>query len=386
MANKNIILNYLKNNYCENILEIGVLNGDMAMAMIKNSVNKNVRYVGVDLFEDANDNIMRNEYLSKKPESVGRVYRRIKGVTTNFVLHKGYSIGILQNFVNTDEKFDLIFIDGGKSLETIRSDFKLCTQLLTEGGIIFLDTEHQNITHFVDNELDEFDVEKNVVDGIAELKYKSKKKNDIDVLTAFDKRFLRLYNDIFLPSLPPKTNLYVKYIKATVDERFTGFNRTKVKFVADHIKNNKNLIFFSDVDVVFLNDNILKVLDSIYQKEGEPDLLMQWNDINKDILERNIGVMLIKPTERVYELHCKYYEKTTDWIIENYGYGQLYFNYLLDNEFKDLVVKILPLEFYGGQMRGIYNIPNSILLYHATFENDIYNKYEILNYFKNIYN
>lgn len=377
MANRNRIVNYLRNNYCDNILEIGVLNGDMALAMLRNSTNKNVRYVGVDLFEDVNDNILRNEYLSKKPESVGRVYRRIKSETTNFILHKGYSNLILQKFVNTDEKFDLIFIDGGKSLETIRTDFRLCIQLLSERGIIFLDADYENVRIFMDNELEEYDIEKDVVEGIAEIKYKTV-RNNINVLTCFDKRHLNIFYDIFLTSLSFKADLYGKYFNEpiVINEQF---NIEKIKYINDFIKNEdnaKNLVLYCDVDTIFLNKELIRLLNSIYVREEEPDILLQ-------VSHKNIPLILIKPSENVKHFLNEIIDIRIDILIEKHNGINNYIKELIKEKYKDLKLRYLPSQFHTGTNSYL---PNGLITYSATMEDEIYNKYEKLNYFKNIYN
>ena len=383
------IFEYLKNNFCTSILEIGVYKGDTALQMLQSSINPNVKYTGIDLFEDLTDQIIKKE-KSLRADSVRQVKQKLSGYNVNLI--KGFSKNIL---LSLNESFDFIFIDGGHSLETLRSDFYYSTLLIKKNGVIFIDdytdeTRHSDIKYFIDNELNEFDVEilpesdnyRGYDYKLVSVKLKTM-KNKIDVLMAFDKDFLQMFYNCFKNTLPPKTDLYCYYYKGTIDKRFTGFNISKMKFTLDHLRQHNNLVFFCDCDVTFLRGDVLQELDRIYEENGKPDLLMQWNQDGS--YEKCIGIMLMKPSERLCKLIERYLEKTTDWIIENYLYGQKYFNELLQTEFQDLKVIELPKEFYGGQMRGKYDVPENIMLYHATFENDTTDKYNILEYFKNIY-
>lgn len=390
MTNRfNHIFNYLRQNFCTSILEIGVYKGDTALGMLQSSINTNVEYTGIDLFEDLTDQTIKKE-KSLRADSVRQVKQKLSGYKVNLI--KGFSKNILPTL---NESFDLIFIDGGHSLETLRLDFYYSTLLIKQGGIIFIDdyTEeerHSGIKYFIDNELKEFQTEilplKDNYRGydykLVSVKIKTM-KNKIDVLTAFDKEFLQMFYNSFLPTLPNKTDLYCYYYKGTIDRRFTGFNISKMKFTLDHLRQYDNLVFFSDCDVTFLRNDLLIELDRLFEENGHPDLLMQWNQDGD--FEKCIGIMLMKPSERLCILIERYLEKTTDWIIENYGYGQKYFNELLQLEFQDLKVTELPKTFYGGQMKGVYEIPENPFLYHATFETDAVDKYNILDYFKNIY-
>lgn len=389
----NYIFDYLKNNYCESVLEIGVFKGDTAKTMLEVSLNKDIKYTGIDLFEDLTDNTGRTENINIKeigrPLSVSQTYAKLGN--KNVRLLKGFSRDILPKLQN--EKFDLIFIDGGHSYQTVKSDFINCLNLIKENGIIFIDdyTEEPNkagIKKFIDGLgsvkiLPASDSYRNFEYRLAEYKPIKKLKNKIDVLTAFDKNFLKLFENSFISTLPPQTELYGLYINYTVDSRFTGFNRSKMEFTLNHLRNNKNLVLFSDCDITFLRSDVLKLLDEFYEQNGKPDICMQLNIPNET--EKNIGFMLLKPSERLCSLIEKYLTLSTDEIIQKYGYGQRYFNELLNTKFQDLKVVTLPIEFYGKQLKGFFDIPENIAIYHATFEETFTDKYNILNYFKNIY-
>ena len=58
---KNYILKHIRRNKPKTILEIGVFNGAFAKRMLLNatkSLNENISYIGVDLFEDLSGNLI----------------------------------------------------------------------------------------------------------------------------------------------------------------------------------------------------------------------------------------------------------------------------------------------------------------------------------------
>lgn len=380
-----ILRDYVKANSCADILEIGVYQGSTSQLLITSSSAPKVNYVGVDLFEDIDDVTMEYE-KALKPGDLESVLKNLTSLNKgNCILHQGNSREVLPEL---EGSFDLIFIDGGHSYETISSDFKNSLRLLKQDGIIFIDDyTDEDYMKDVRKFCDELKVDKrfetkvrtehrDTYRGADYFLFEVKRKTPkCDILMSFNKEFLRTFQDICVPNLPKKTTLYVRYIKGEVDKRFGVFYQ-KMEFVRNHILKTDNLVFFCDSDVVILDDNIVSTLMRIYHESGEPDLLMQWNQL--DDPEKNIGVMLIKPGTRTQELYKKYCEASSDWIIENYGFDQKYFNYLLETEFEDLKVAVLPISFYGGQMRGVYDIPKDIQLYHATFEKTFQDKHNVM--------
>ena len=391
MTNRyNILIQYVREHECPDILEIGVFQGGTAQLLITNSKAQTVNYTGVDLFEDIDSQTIEYE-KALKPDSLASVQKKLSFLKRGgATLLKGNSRDILSKITN---KYDLIFIDGGHSYDTLKSDFNNSINLLKPGGIIFIDDYSDEewmsgVKKFCDELRKQKDlkitIRQDLTDTYRNFKYHivevRQKGKHIDLLTSFNKTFANTFFDIYVPNLPPQTDLYVRYVHGDVDKRFGVFYQ-KMEQVRDHIETTDNLVFFNDIDVVILDNNIFNNLYRIYKERGEPDLLMQWNQVDDgshESDEKNIGVMLIKPTERTRELYRKYCEAEDDWIIEKYGFDQKYFNHLLRTEFTDLHVEILPLEFYGGQMRGVHPVPNNIQLYHATFEKDFEHKHRIL--------
>ena len=130
------ILDYLKCNYCNSILEIGVCRGSTSRKMLKCSKNKQIEYHGIDLFEDATVAIRKKEVsLVAAPMKV--VLSKLRKVSPNVFLHKGFSSELFPSLQRL--RFDLIWFDGGHSYETVESDFENYSTLLSEDGIIFFD-------------------------------------------------------------------------------------------------------------------------------------------------------------------------------------------------------------------------------------------------------
>ena len=121
----------------KSIIEIGVYRGVRAKEMIQAAqiFNKNIEYFGFDLFEMINKKIQRQE-LSKIPYSK----KDIKNNLSKYAkvrLFKGYTSKTLDKLKN--KKVDLIFIDGGHRLGTIKNDWKKSIKFQKKNTIIIFD-------------------------------------------------------------------------------------------------------------------------------------------------------------------------------------------------------------------------------------------------------
>jgi hypothetical protein len=127
------------------ITEVGVGNGDRAEEMIRSVFKKSNRcvYFGFDLFEDATEEINREELNSKKTLPMYEIHKRLLKLQEEFpnlffTLYKGNTRETLQKFVDKEvilsnsegltiavkpSQSDFVFIDGGHSIETIRNDY-----------------------------------------------------------------------------------------------------------------------------------------------------------------------------------------------------------------------------------------------------------------------
>lgn len=110
------------------IVEIGTWRGSSAVYMIESAEKfckdgQRIRYIGYDLFEDANEDTDEEELNIKKHFHVDAV--------TGFIQSKAPSAKINLIKGNTRQTLnhvaaDLCFIDGGHSLETIANDYEKC--------------------------------------------------------------------------------------------------------------------------------------------------------------------------------------------------------------------------------------------------------------------
>lgn len=114
------------------ILEIGTWNGERALQML--TFSPGAKYYGFDLFEDATDQTDETEKNVKPHCRVSQVMARLKGF--NAQLFKGNTRDTLKDF---NEPIDFAWIDGGHSVETIRSDWDNVRRVLKPGGAVFFD-------------------------------------------------------------------------------------------------------------------------------------------------------------------------------------------------------------------------------------------------------
>jgi predicted O-methyltransferase YrrM len=139
---KSFVIRHIKNKQPLKILEIGVHSGDFAIRMLSSISYKNLKnlnYVGIDLFAEMQNIDNYKQEISLWAKSEKYVFSKIKSKfpMVQVQLHRGYSSKVL---LRLEEQFDLIFIDGGHSYATVKSDWEVSSQfLLREGGVIFFD-------------------------------------------------------------------------------------------------------------------------------------------------------------------------------------------------------------------------------------------------------
>ena len=159
---------YISKNKCKKIMEIGVAYGEnartMVMVAIRNFSPKEVKYYGFDLFGGSDDS------------RVDQVRQKLRETGCKFRLFKGDSVVALPREVKTLPKMDLIFIDGGHSYATVKSDWENSRFLMHDETAVFF--------HNYD-----FSGPKRVVDNISREEYQVKiihPSSDAD--TAFVKK------------------------------------------------------------------------------------------------------------------------------------------------------------------------------------------------------
>lgn len=114
------------------ILEVGTWNGTRALEML--NLSPASRYYGFDLFEDATPATDREEKNVKPHHYMERVAEKLTGFEA--YLFKGNTRETLANF---NEPIDFVWIDGGHSVETIRSDWENVKRCLTPDAAVFFD-------------------------------------------------------------------------------------------------------------------------------------------------------------------------------------------------------------------------------------------------------
>jgi hypothetical protein len=148
---------------CTTLLEVGTWNGWRAVELSRAALRRNpaVEYHGFDLFELITDDEIETE-LSKRPPSQADVETRLRRFRRrvalgnalhawrrrrfDFSLYRGYTHDTLPALRQTKPNLraQFIFIDGGHSIETIDNDWHYCSELVCDGGVIFLDDFYGN--------------------------------------------------------------------------------------------------------------------------------------------------------------------------------------------------------------------------------------------------
>lgn len=146
MEYKQHLLNLLQTGSISKILEIGVYKGDFAVKMLNTlytyKPKYDLQYVGIDLFELMNDEILKKENSLLAP-SMDAVRDSIKEKCpfASVVLYKGFSKDILPK-LNLSE-FDLIYVDGGHSIETIELEWNIINKSIKNDCIVVFDDYYE---------------------------------------------------------------------------------------------------------------------------------------------------------------------------------------------------------------------------------------------------
>ena len=130
-ARYNQLYKVIKFNKPETIVEVGTYTGERALQLIQWALKYKpyVKYYGFDLFEDATSETDEAEFNGKKSHPIAsEVALRLQtakneGLNFDFELHKGNTRDTLYN-EGPWRAADLAFIDGGHSVETIKSDYE----------------------------------------------------------------------------------------------------------------------------------------------------------------------------------------------------------------------------------------------------------------------
>ena len=139
MANRyKVLLDIVREAQPYHVVEIGTWNGKRACEFMAVT---DCFYTGFDLFEEANRDLDAQELNVKAHNEIVEVAKRIEMAgLSKFALFRGNTRETLPDWIDNHYKpFDFAFIDGGHSVETIKSDFDYIYENIDDGGIIILD-------------------------------------------------------------------------------------------------------------------------------------------------------------------------------------------------------------------------------------------------------
>ena len=126
----------------KNIMEIGVWTGERARKMIeiakKYHPSSSVHYYGFDLFERMDEDKYSRE-VSKQPPTQFSIEFKLNTTGASIHLFKGDTTETLPDLEGKLPKMDLVFIDGGHSLETIANDWQCTSRLLHPSSVVIFD-------------------------------------------------------------------------------------------------------------------------------------------------------------------------------------------------------------------------------------------------------
>ena len=157
----------------KNFLEIGVFHGVTArnVCELLHSIHGNdFKYVGLDLFgesiENADEVIPNTKFnnplkklyfqyiLRQNPYSMKAVAFLLKKFEKNIHLIKGNSNNLLKKMDMS--KIDYVFLDGGHTYETVKSDLENCIPVIENNGTVLCDDYDLSYAPGVKKAIDEF--------------------------------------------------------------------------------------------------------------------------------------------------------------------------------------------------------------------------------------
>ena len=162
----------------KNFLEIGVFHGVTARnvcELLFNLHGKNFNYIGLDLFEESNENkdeVIPNtnfssnpikqfyyKYIKRQnPYSLEAVEELLDKFKNNIHLIKGNSNMVLNKIDMS--KIDYVFLDGGHEYNTVLNDLNCCSEVIKNNGTVLCDDYDLQQAPGVKKAIDEF-VKKN---------------------------------------------------------------------------------------------------------------------------------------------------------------------------------------------------------------------------------
>ena len=118
---------FIRENHCRRIMEVGVYNGENAVSMVKAAIKNRspseVEYYGFDFFSS---------------HSTERIGRKLDETGCRYILFEGNTIDTVPEAAKTQQAMDIIFIDGGKSFSEAWSDWEGSSLLMHKGTGVFV--------------------------------------------------------------------------------------------------------------------------------------------------------------------------------------------------------------------------------------------------------
>lgn len=135
------------------IVEIGVFDGRHGAQMIQTAAMDRpaaeIEYLGFDLFEDLTAELLEYE-KSKRPPTCDDVRRVLEATGARVRLFQGNTRETLPAHAAGIGEVDFVFVDGGHSVETIRSDWENVQPLVGPRTVVLFDDYYLNEERFVE--------------------------------------------------------------------------------------------------------------------------------------------------------------------------------------------------------------------------------------------
>jgi predicted O-methyltransferase YrrM len=127
------------------IMEIGTWKGERAVEM--HAAAPDAQYIGFDLFEYATEEDNETEKNGKGNSNLNEVVKLLADYGVNSDLFPGYTRDSLPAYLEKygEHSADLIFIDGGHSVETIQSDWEFARRAIRPGGVVVFDDYYEDM-------------------------------------------------------------------------------------------------------------------------------------------------------------------------------------------------------------------------------------------------
>ena len=168
-----LFLNEIAKKKPKTFLEVGVFHGVTARnvcELLNNIHGKEFKYIGLDLFEENNENkdeIIPNtkfsnpfktiffKYIKRQnPYSLEAVKELLNKFKDNIHLIKGNSNKILSKIEM--KKIDYVFLDGGHEYNTVKNDLECCKEVILNNGVVLCDDYDLSYAPGVKKAIDEF--------------------------------------------------------------------------------------------------------------------------------------------------------------------------------------------------------------------------------------